>query len=609
LCRKGIHAFDHLGGTDRLIEPHVREGNDLVGASWETAFERAIDEIETVLAESGADALAFFGAPHCTTEENYLLGKLARSLGTNNVDNRARHCHESTARVLEERLGWPATTNSLDDIEAADVLLVVGANPAKRQPVAFNSHVRPAVDDGTTLVHVDPVGNDTTRLADLHLAPVPGTDALVLTRLCADVLEGNGADRTFLADRTTGFDSFAATLEAFDGHEAVARSDVDTDALERVSTLITEADRVAAIVGTGAEDEEDETANALLNLLLVTGNVGRPGTGLYVFRGPPNEQGAIDAGCVPDRLPGHQPVDDPAPRRRIADEWGIDPPGEPGTTVTEALGSFGDEIRAAVAVGENPAISKRDPAWVTDRLDALDVLIVLEARESSTTRHADVVFPAAAGIEKAGTMTNLDRQIQRLRPIDDPPGRARPDSTILCELGQRLQAIDTCFEYGGPAAVFDELARIAPTYAGLDYDNLDPGGRWPADTAVLYRETFETADGRARLVSPTSVTASAERAGLTLVAGGRASDVPELEREAGAPRARLHPADARERDIQPEERITLGQGRVTVTAIADLDESVRRGSVFLHASHADPFLRTETASVVVRPGPPTGGTE
>jgi formate dehydrogenase major subunit len=600
LCPKGIGAFERFEGTDRLSEPIVRDGNELHPVSWETAYRRVVDGIEAVVDDAGSDALAFFGAPHCTNEENYLLAKLARSLGTNNVDNRARHCHTSTTQVLDERLGWPATTNSLDDVGESDVLLIVGANPAKRQPVAFDAHVRPAVNDGTTLVHLDPVGNDTTRLADIHLSPVPGTDALLLNRLCVDVIDDDNVDTTFLRERTTGFESVAAELEAFDREEARERTDVASGTLDRVSSLIAEADHVAAIVGTGAEDEADETAHALLNLLLLTGNVGRPGTGLYVFRGPPNEQGAIDAGCVPDRLPGHQPIDDSGARARIADEWGIDPPSEPGTTVTEALESFGEEIRAVVAVGENPAIAKYDSEWVDDRLDALDLLVVLEVRESRTTRHADVVLPAATGLEKAGTMTNLDRQVQRLRPVSSPPGQARPDRTIVCDVAKRLQSVETCFEYSDPAAVFDEMARVAPTYAGLE-DDLDDGRRWPGGTAVLYRETFETADGRARFAVPTAITAPTSGEGLTLVAGGRASGRSGKRRDdEGGTRARLHPSDARLRGVRSDDQITLSDGEVTVTAIADLDESVRQGAVFLHANHADPLLRAGTTNVTVR---------
>jgi len=200
-----VRAY-RVGGDERLTEPMVRQdGGDLQAVSWEMAYERVVDGVQEIVATDGPNALAFLGAPHCTNEENYLLQKLARTLGTNNVDNRARLCHESSTRALSERVGWPATTGSLADLNASDLIVVAGANPAERQPIAFNSFVRPAVNEGATLVHVDPVGNRTTRLADYHVAPQPGMDALVFDLLSAGVLDSDrGVDHGFINERTRG---------------------------------------------------------------------------------------------------------------------------------------------------------------------------------------------------------------------------------------------------------------------------------------------------------------------------------------------------------------------------------------------------------------------
>jgi len=628
LCRKGVTAFEGIEG--RLTEPRVREsdGEDgaLVPAEWSRAYERVVAGIEAAVEAGGPDAVAFLGAPQSTNEENYLLEKLARMLGTNNVDNRARHCHVSATRALAERLGWPATTNGLDDLREADAILVVGANPAARQPVAFNSFVRPAVTDGATLVHVDPVGNRTTRLADVHLAPRPETDALVLDLLCARVLDDGNADEGFVEGRTNGFEEFAAAIGDVDREAGVAAADVDADTLERVGALVGEAGRVAAIVGTGIEDNGDSrdtdedaggedgrdhgAADSLLNLLLLTGNVGRRGTGLFVFRGPPNEQGAIDAGCVPDRLPGHQPVTDPEARARVAAEWGVEPPANPGTPATEMLAEFGESIRAAVVVGENPAVSKRDGDWVGRRLDALDHLAVVELGETETTAHADVVLPAAAGVEKAGTVTNLDRRIQRLRPVVDPPAGVRTDSRILCDLAERLSIVGATFDYDRPAEVFAELARVAPTHEGVAYGELDGGWRWPADEVVLYRDRFETPDGRAPFVSPASDTPNAVAEpdpgpdlcpgnGFRLVVGGRAGDAGNAESTDRDRRLRIHPGDAARAGVESGERVAVSDDERTVDATVEVDGSVRRGTVFLHATVADPFVRAGTTVVRV----------
>ena len=606
LCRKGIRAFDAVD-DERLTAPLVRRDGRLVPASWETALDRIVAEFEDVLDERGPDGLAFLGAPHCTNEENYLLQKLARTLGTNDVDNRARGCHAETARVLADRLGHPATTNALADLPAADVFLVAGANPAERHPVAFDGAIRPAVADGATLVHVDPHENGTTRLADRHVAPRPGTDALVATLLCSLVVANGAVDRAFVRERTTGFERFRASVRDRDVDAAAAAAGVDPATLRDVAATVGDADRVAVLTGTGVD--ETATADALLDLLLLTGNLGRPGTGMHVLRGLSNEQGATDAGCVPDRLPGHRPVTDDAAREQVRAEWGVEPPQTPGDAERDLVATFGDDVRAALVVGENPAVEKCDPDRVARRLDALDLLVVTELSRSETTAHADVVLPAAAGVEKAGTTTNLDRQVQRLRPIADPPGEARPDFAILRDLGRRL--VGDAFDHETPRAAFDELTRVAPTYADLSYDALgESSRRWPAregdgDAAsdgVLYAESFATEDGRAPFVplDPQTTVDAVECDGLRLVVGDRAGGFVD-EGDAGERRLTVNPDDAAARGLDDGEPVVVENDAATVETTARVSTAVRLGVVYLHADAADPLVRGGETTVALRP--------
>jgi len=623
LCRKGATAFEVVEDEDRLTRPRIRRDGDLEPVSWERALSAVTDRFETVIEGASPDALAFLGAPYCTNEENYLLEKLARTLGTNNVDNRARHCHTASTRALAERVGWPATTNGLNDLGDAEVVLVAGANPAQRQPVAFNSFLRPALRDGTALVHVEPVANETTRLADVHLAPRPGTDALVFALLCARVLDAGGADRAFLRERARDVEAFTGRLADLDRERAASVAGVDPERFDRVVDLVAGADRVAAMVGTGLEggDRGVPAPETLLDLLVLTGNLGRPGAGLYVLRGLVNEQGATDAGCVPDRLPGHQSVTDSGARDRVADVWGTEPPAEPGRTATELLGSFGEDVHGALVVGENPAISKRDDDWVRERLAALDALVVLEVAPSETTRHADVVLPAAAGVEKSGTVTNLERRVQRLYATAPPPGEARPDWRVLADVGRRLvdgvqrdsdpTAADTtregtsdAFDYRDVAAVFAELAAVAPTHAGCSYADLDGAGRqWPFEgdgDGVLYRDSFATPDGLAGFSTALPSVEPVSGDGLHLVAGGRTSGFYG-DLDAGDGRLRIHPADADQRGVGQGDLVTVSHGDATVEVTADRDDGVRRGTVFLPAAVADPFLRRDAATVSVEP--------
>ena len=610
LCASGIAAYE---GRERLTEPLVRRAGETERVSWARAYDRAVEGIEAVRDVHGPDALAFLGAPHCTNEENYLLAKLARLVGTNNVDNRARHCHVTTTRTLADRLGWAATTNPLGDLLEADVILVAGANPAERQPVAFNSFVRPAVTEGATLIHVDPVGNRTTRLADCHLAPRPGTDHLVFDLLSAAVLAADaggsdGVDNAFVAERTRGYAAFAEAIGAIDREKARGAADGERAAIERVAETIAEADRVAALVGTGIEGGTDgsNAAGALLDLLLATGNIGRPGTGLYVLRGLVNEQGATDAGCVPDWLPGQQPVTDPAARARVAAEWGTAPPATPGKPAGDLLASFGEQIRGAIVVGENPAVSKHDPAWLSEQLAALDTLVVLELRESDTAAHADVVLPVAAGTEKDGTVTNLDRHVQRTRPTAEPPGMAQTDRAVLCELGRRLVSDPAQFA-DDVSEIFAEWTRVAPTHADIDFKDLGTAGQqWPVGGDERYGERFGTADGRARFGTARRghrTGAGHGREGLWLVTGGRAGESDE--RGGSDDRLRIHPSEASTRGLSEGDTAVVSNGQGEVDVAVRSTDRIRVGTVYLPASVADALLRGSTATVTVTPASTT----
>ncbi|WP_423744973.1 molybdopterin-dependent oxidoreductase (plasmid) [Haladaptatus sp. SPP-AMP-3] len=519
LCRNGIDAFDGLNADDRLTDPLVREGGTLVSATWEEAFDRIEAEFETVLDDRGPDALAFFGAPRCTNEENYLLQKLARVLGTNNVDNRARICHGSVVSAMVERLGSPGMTNTLSDLTEADLFLVVGANPAAQQPIAFNSYLRPAVNDGATLIHVEPDANETTRLADAHVAPTPGTDALFVNAVTAELLGRGLQDEAFIAERTTNFESFAESLASLSPDECAERTGVDAERIRHIAERFGRADRAAVLVGTGAEEDDHEgteTADALIDLLLVTGNIGRRGTGMNPLRGLTNEQGANDVGCRPSTLPGFRPVTDADARSAVAEEWGAAPPLRPGRSELDAVRAFGDAIRGAYVVGENPAVSKRATQSVARSLESLDFLLVQEAFPTETAEHADVVLPASLWAEKGGTVTNLDRQVQRMRPMTAPPEGVRRDLDILLEIGRRLT--DVRFDYDDREEVFDELTRVNPLYAGMSYEGIGhESQRWPLPddaeegTGILHEERFRTGERRTAFVPveavPTRVSA------------------------------------------------------------------------------------------------------
>ncbi|MEZ3166874.1 formate dehydrogenase subunit alpha [Halorubrum ejinorense] len=618
ICPKGAAAFDVVDHDDRLTEPLVRHNGRFVTAPWEEALDRVASGIGDVVDEHGPDAVQFFASSNCTNEENYVLQKLARVLGTNNVDNCARLCHASTVAAMSERFGAGAMTNTLDDLGEADCIFVNGANPAEQHPVAFRSYVLPAVRDGATLVHVDPRANDTTEAADVHLPLRPGTDIQLLNAIAAVLTEEGLVDEAFLAERTTGFDRLREHLADVDVAASAEAAGVDPGVIREAARAYGGADRAAIVTGMGTSQHRCGTDNvhALLNLALLTGNIGRPGTGVNPLRGQNNVQGASDVGGLPSVLPGYEPVTDAAARERVAAEWGVEPPAEPGLTEVEATHRFGDEVRAAVVFGENPAVTEPDATAVASAFDELDFCVVIDLFETRTAAHADVVLPGSAWAEKSGTVTNTDRRVMRMRPNADLPGNARRDFEILAGLGRRLTDRPDAFDYEGPEAAFDELTRVAPIYEGMSYEGIGDGyQRWPfserdgTGTEVLHADTFATGERTAPLavVDPVPPVDDLDADELTLTTGrvlqhfnsgalSRRSD--RLMAMRGEDALRVHPSDAAERGIEDGDRVTVSNERGSVEVAAEVTPAVREGVAFCTFHYAEPLANALTGGTL-----------
>ncbi|WP_435094963.1 formate dehydrogenase subunit alpha [Halorubrum sp. N11] len=618
ICPKGAAAFDVVDHEDRLTEPLVRHNGRFVTAPWAEAFDRVASGIGRVVDEHGPDAVQFFASSNCTNEENYVLQKLARVLGTNNVDNCARLCHSSTVAAMSDRLGAGAMTNTLDDLQEADCLFVNGANPAEQHPVAFRSYILPAIRDGATLIHVDPRANDTTEAADVHLPLRPGTDIEVANAIAAVLVEEDLVDEAFLTERTTGFDRLRDHLADVDVEANARAAGVEPETIREAARAYGEADRAAVITGMGTSQHRCGTDNvhALLNLALLTGNVGRPGTGVNPLRGQNNVQGASDVGGLPGVLPGYESVTDPDARERVAAEWGVEPPAEPGLTEVEATHRFGDEVRAAVVFGENPAVTEPNASAVASAFEALDFCVVIDLFETATAAHADVVLPGSAWAEKAGTVTNTDRRVMRMRPNADLPGDARRDLEVLSALGRRLTDRPDAFDYDGPEAVFDELARVAPIYEGMSYGGIGDGyQRWPfsaadgAGTDVLHAEAFLTGERTAPLavIDPVPPADDLDAGELTLTTGrvlqhfnsgalSRRSD--RLMAMRGEDALQIHPDDAADRGIEDGDPVTVSNERGTVEVTAEVTPTVREGVTFCTFHYAEPLANALTGDAL-----------
>jgi formate dehydrogenase major subunit len=626
ICPKGAAAWETVEDGDRLTRPLVREYGHLVTAPWDEALDRVERELGRIVADHGPDALAFFASSNGTNEENYVLQKLARALGTNNVDNCARLCHASTVAAMKGRLGAGAMTNSLEDLTEADCLLVMGANPAEQHPVAFRSYLLPAVRDGATLIHVDPRATDTTDAADIHLPVRPGYDIPLLNAMAAVLFEEGLVDELFVAERTTGVEALRDHLADVDVAANAEAAGVDPADLRAAARTYGEADRAAAFTGMGMSQHHCGTDNvhALVNLALLTGNLGRRGTGVNPLRGQNNVQGAGDVGALPDVLPGYRPVTDSDARDRVADVWGVDPPAEPGLTEVELTHRFGDEVRGAVVFGENPAMTEPNAGSVHQAFDRLDFLVVVDLFETATTSYADVVLPGSAWAEKAGTVTNTDRRVMRMRPNATPPGDARRDLRILSTVGRRLtDTLDIDVDGVGfgdaapePATVFAELAAVNPLYAGMSYEGIGDGyQRWPrpeaasTGTDVLHRDRFANGERTAPLVPVDHVPPADDRQDdeLALTTGRVLQQFNSgvltrrsgtLTRMRGEDVLQIHPDDADERDVADGDTVRVWNDRGAVTVDAEVTPAIRRGTVFCTFHYADPLANDLTGDAL-----------
>ena len=616
ICPKGAAAWEIVDHDDRLTHPQVREDGELVTTTWEAAFERIESAFTDIVAESGADAVGFFASSNCTNEENYVLQKLGRALGTNNVDNCARLCHSSTVAAMADRFGAGAMTNTLADLREADVYLVAGANPAEQHPIIFRSYLLPAIRDGTELIHIDPRETDTTDAAGLHLPVRPGFDIPLCNAIAKVIVEADLVDRSFLEERVEGETQFREFLASVDVDENARLAGVDPDDLRAAARTYGSADRAAIFTGMGMSQHHCGTDNvhALLNLALLTGNVGAPGTGVNPLRGQNNVQGAGDVGALPDVLPGYRPVTDPDARQSVADVWGFEPPATPGLTEVEMTHEFGESIRGALVFGENPAVTEPNANRIRDRLDRLECLVVLDLFRTETAKHADVVLPGSAWAEKSGTVTNTDRQVMRMRPNTEPPGGARRDLSVLCELGDRLT--DESFDYGGPEAVFEELSSTLPQYGGMSYSAIGTDSqRWPCPegaaegTDVLHAETFATGRRTAslRAVDHVDPVDPAEDDELVLTTGRvlQHFNSGALTRRSGTltrmhseDALQIHPDDAADRGIENGDRVEVSNERGSVSVEADVTPAIRHGTVFMSFHFADPLVNRLTGDTL-----------
>ncbi|MFA5951270.1 MAG: formate dehydrogenase subunit alpha [Hyphomicrobium sp.] len=510
LCVKGRFGMDFIQSPERLTKPLIRRGgkeSPLEEVTWDEATSYVAQRLNEIKAEHGPHKIAALTSARVSNEDNYVLQKLIRcAVGTNNTDHCARLCHMASVVALKQAIGSSAPSASATDIGLATVLLAVGSNPTVSHPVISAQVLRAKYERGAKIIAADPRHSELVGHADIWLRLRPGTNVSLLNSLAHAIVEEGLANETFINARTVNFDAFAANLKGYSPEKMADVTGVDPELVREAARLYAKAERGMLLWGMGITQHLKGVDGALgmANLGLLTGHVGRPGTGWMPLRGQANVQGASDMQGHHNALPGYQSITDPMAREKFENAWGVTLPDNPYLSIIELEeAACTGEIRAMYIMGDNALAASPDQATVEKGLRNLEILVVQDIFMSETAKLADVVLPAAAFAEKEGTFTNTERRVQLLNKAVEPPGEARPDWQIVCDIST---AMGYPMSYPNAAAIMEEIASLVPTYGGIRHERLretDGGLQWPCPdtshpgTRFLYAERFPTDDGRA----------------------------------------------------------------------------------------------------------------
>ncbi|HLC40062.1 MAG TPA: formate dehydrogenase subunit alpha [Methylomirabilota bacterium] len=632
LCVKGRYGFDYAHHPQRLSVPLIRRpefypkgplSSDVKGqahrrkpgglvddaevlpafreATWDEALDLVASKLAAIKTTHGPGALAGFGSAKCSNEEAYLFQKLVRAVfGTNNVDHCTRLCHASSVAALLETIGSGAVTNVFGDVRNAEVCLVAGSSTTENHPVAA-TFIKDAAAHGSTLIVVDTRATGIDRHAHHFLQVKPGSDVALYNAWMHVMIEEDLINHDYIRARAENFDALREVVKRYPPERGEAICGVPAEKIRETARVFGRARAAIIFWGMGISQHTHGTDNArcLISLALLTGNVGRPGTGLHPLRGQNNVQGASDAGLIPMMYPDYLPVESAENRNRCEEAWGLPLDPKRGLTVVEIMAAaLEKKIRGMYMMGENPFLSDPNTNKVRKALASLDFLCVQDIFLTETAEFADVILPATSFFEKTGTYTNTDRRVQIGRKVLEPPGRARLDWEIICEVSARM---GYPMSYRNVEEIFAEFVSLAPSYHGLTYENLAPHGKlWPCPDPdqsdgiqLLFGDGFPTPSRRGKFV-PAEYRDAAElpdpdypfilNTGRLLehwhtgVMTRRARALSEIQPEAFC---EMHREDLAKLGLGGGESVTVSSRRGAITLRVHASPRVSRGSVFI----------------------------
>lgn len=628
LCVKGRFGYDFIYNKDRVTTPLIRKGAQAPGTrsqafdhdqwrevSWDEALDYTVSRLVEIYQRDGADAMAVYCCAKATNEDNYLLQKLFRALfRTNNIDHCTRLCHAGSVVALQMALGTSAMSNTAAEVIHSDVFLVTGSNTAETHPIIALQMKAAVEKHGAKLIVVDPRRVEMVNWAALWLPEKPGTDVPLFSAMAHVIVKERLYNQDFIDRRTEGFDDFCKSIEPFTPEYAEAISGVDRNLIVQAARMYAKAKNAAIYWALGIPEHSHGTDNAmsLIHLALLTGHIGRQGTGLNPLRGQNNVQGASDSGAMPWHYPGYQRVDDEASGRKFEQAWNIEPGGlnrRLGLTTTEIMSAIAPGgVRTLHIMGENPMMSEPNLNHTRHMMEQLEFLSVQDLFINETGAYADVFLPVASWAEKEGTFTNTDRRVQRVRKALEPRGQARADWQIICDLAERIEkklgrSRSAFWAYQSPDEVLEEMGRIVPEYAGVKYRRIEKQGIqtpvWDDNhpgTPFLFPETFPRGRGKFYdLEYIPSVEMPDEEYPFILTTGRllehwhggtltRHSKLDDLYPQA---RIEINPADGARLKIEDGQTVRVSSRRGTVVLRAWLTQRTTVGVVFIPMHFAE----------------------
>ena len=608
LCVKGRFGYDFVFHPARVTVPLIRRTPQRPGrrtqafelsewreASWDEALDYTAERLVAIYREHGAEAMAVYCCAKATNEDNYLLQKMFRALfRSNNVDHCTRLCHAGSVVALQMAVGSSAMSNTASEVIHNDVFIVTGSNTAETHPIIALQMKAAVEKHGAKLIVVDPRRIEMVNYSALWLAQRPGTDVPVFSAMAHVILKEKLYNETFVRERTEGFDDFAASMEKFTPEYAEAISGVPRHLIVQAARMYATARNAAIYWALGIPEHSHGTDNAmsLIHLALLTGHIGRKGTGLNPLRGQNNVQGASDSGAMPWHYPGYQRVDSEEAARKFEQAWNIEPGGlnrTLGLTTTEIMSAVGPAgVRALYIMGENPMMSEPNLNHTRHQMEQLTFLVAQDLFLNESGSYADVFLPAASWAEKDGTFTNTDRRVQLVRRALPPRGQARPDWEILCDLALRIEnrlgRPTARWNYEEPSEVLDEMGRLVPEYAGVKYYRIEKEGLqtpvWDENhpgTPYLFAETFPSGRGKFHPLEYRPTVEMPDDEYPFILTTGRV-----LEHWHGGTLTRHSKLD----DLYPEAVVEIHPGDASRLKIEDgqaVRASSRRGSIVLRA--------------------------